>query len=849
VSIKADVDVLNTGEKLVGNMKKQLDTSTSAEILSAELRMRLGRVYRKATEALVSVLFLAPLAFIFDLAGYLPQHLRLFTIYMLLALPLCRYRRSHVLRGGSVLAAVILLNALLPMQRTAELLLLTFTHLWIWSLSGLVSGWLVQGVTFYALVHLFLFQSPLGYNLLEGINRIVTWSGRWITGGTIQTGYTYQNVGSFLLFLSLSIHAWDRGAVSKAKTAVFLLVIMLLNGLLSSVLLYTVDLGPDLTWDLNFRDLFSYRELASYTARATLLVFPLFIFFAHAAAYLVLHHDSTSSCEIDPGKSRMSDTPHRTRLSWAFPALAVLLLLVMTPATTQCPSRAKKISFLHRGVVSFTKPDYTRFSRAAGGMYGFVPEYAGLFGCPGEVVTEIPDPLNPDQILVLTNMDEPLSKAEYDRVWSFVRAGGGLWVLGDHTFVKNGRNHVNDLLAPTHIRLNHDSAQFYPQGWFNSYRIRQGTAFSSLKDPAENRLSILVGSSLDLKPPARPLIMGRFGYGDWGPAEKDEERGWLGDFEYQVNERLGDLVLVAGEQVGSGKVLVFGDTTSFFNLNLPRSYELLRSVLTWFGEPGSYSWFFSRSAEWLVIILLALTLIVSVAGHSARWANRTLLIMVLLSFTIHQAAQLSFNRNIARQRMAIIDFSQQPYASKHSNMSSGLFGLTANLMRHDLMPVTQNDWDRKLLDEAALLFLNAPQRPFSAARRRDVMKFMERGGIVLMSCGYPHYHNAGSLLDDLGIEVLNIPLGRSFDRLAFGQPIHLFSPWPVKLHRTDAAVLAMSEEWPLIVEVPVGRGRIILIPDSEFFHNINLETMERHSQANVDFIRTLLDRVRGVTAP
>ena len=829
-------------------MKKQQDTSVSGE--GKSIRDILSAIRKQLTDTLGSILFLLPLAFIFDLAGYTPPYLRLFAVYTLLALPLCRYPRGSAIRGLLVLAAVILLNAWLPLPRTAEILLLTFTHLWVWSLSGLVSGWLAQGITFYAVLHLFLFQSPLGFDLLEGVNRNVTLFGRWITGGPISTGYTYQNIGSFLLFLSLSIHTWDRGVISKARTAALLLIILLINGLLSAVLLYTVNLGPDLTWDLNFRELFNYKTLVAYAARAILLVFPFFIFLAHAVAYLFLHHDSTAFRSKNPVvKTAASKAPHRTRLTWIFLALAVLTLLIMIPRTTLRPTQTRKISFLHRGVVSFTKPDYTRFSRAAGGMFGFVPEYAGLFGCPGEIVTEIPDPLDPDQILVITNIDQPLSREEFDRVWSFVHAGGGLWVLGDHTFVKNGRNHVNDLLAPTNIRLNHDSAQFYPQGWFNSYRIRQGTAFSSLQDPAENRLSILVGSSLDLQPPARPLITGRFGYGDWGPAEEDAERGWLGDFEYQVSERLGDLVLVAGEQIGAGKVLVFGDTTSFFNLNLIRSFELLRSVLTWFGEPVSYSRFSSRGAEWIVMILLTGVLIVSVLCHSRRSACEALLVLAVLSFAAHQAALLPFSRSISRERMAIIDFSQQPYASKHANMNSGLFGMTASLYRHNMMPVTQNDWNRELLDEAALLFLNAPQRPFSAAQRRDVMNFAERGGIVLISCGYPHYKNARSLLEPLGVEVLNTPLGRSFDRLAFGRPIHLFSAWPVQLNRTDAEVLAMSGEWPLIVEVPVGRGRVILIPDSQFFHNINLENLERHSLPNIEFIRTLLDRVRGVPAP
>jgi hypothetical protein len=293
---------------------------------------------------------------------------------------------------------------------------------------------------------------------------------------------------------------------------------------------------------------------------------------------------------------------------------------------------------------------------------------------------------------------------------------------------------------------------------------------------------------------------------------------------------------------------VFGDTTSFFNLNLTRSFELLRAVLTWFGEPNAYGWFSSGAAERLAVLLLALMLVASLLGRSLRLSLGTLLVLTLLSFAVHQPAALPFNRDLARKRLAIIDFSQQPYASKHANMSSGLFGVTANLFRHDLMPVTQNDWNREILDEAALLFLNAPQRPFSATQRRDVMHFMDRGGVVLMSCGYPQYGNARSLLEPLGIEVRNIPLGRSFDRLAFGRPIQLFSPWSVQLHRTDATVLAMSDEAPLIVEVEVGQGRLVLIPDSEFFHNINLENLERHSLPNIEFIRTLLDRVLGAPA-
>ena len=47
---------------------------------------------------------------------------------------------------------------------------------------------------------------------------------------------------------------------------------------------------------------------------------------------------------------------------------------------------------------------------------------------------------------------------------------------------------------------------------------------------------------------------------------------------------------------GPGKVLVFGDTTSFFNNNFVHSYELLRACLSWCGEARGYAWLNSRTA-------------------------------------------------------------------------------------------------------------------------------------------------------------------------------------------------------------------------------------------------------------
>ena len=795
-----------------------------------------------------SLLFLTTLAVIFDLVGYLPPFARLFTVYGLLALPMCWWPRARVLRGGSVLLGVTLLNAVLALPQPAEAALLAFAHLWIWSPGGTTTGPLVQGICFYTILYLYAFMSPLGYQVLETLNAALARVTRWFAGGTLNIGYTYQNLGSLLLFLCLSVHAWDRSGISKFRTAAFLVVAVLCNGFLAAVLVHMVNLDPELAWELKFRELFTYAELLKRLPHLAVLAFPTVVFLAHAVAYLFLHHDTRRDGNENADEQeavRSGRGPARR-----FAAAAVLLLLLVLPPTTIGRVTPRHLVFLERGVVSFTKPDYQRFGRGAGGMYGCFPEYAGLFGCRAEVVKEIPEKLEPDQVLVTTNLDEPLTPDEMAQIWAFVREGGNLWVLGDHTFIKNGRNHINDLLAPSHMAFNHDSAQFFPQGWFNSYRVRQGTVFSRLKGEAENRLSILVGASLAIKPPARPLIMGRFGYGDLGVTDPDDERGFIGDFDYQLAERLGDLVLVAGEKVGKGKVLVFGDTTSFFNNSLSHSFELLRACLSWFGEPRAASWFNGRTAGALayagIIGLLVLSLL-------ARRTAAPLVLVLLAAVSLaahHRPRRLPYDRDVAGNTLAIIDYSHNPYASKHGSMGDGLFGVSISMLRHGLLPVTQNHWGRELLDASNLLFLNAPRRPFSAARRKTLMQFMERGGTVIFACGAHHYENARAFLEPLGLRVRNFPLGRFFDRPAFNRPIQYYSAWPIEVAHPGASAISLYGEWPLMVDVPVGSGRLVLVADSEFFHNRNIESHEQYSAQNIEFIRNLLDYVRGMeTSP
>jgi hypothetical protein len=839
------------------------------------------------------LLYLLPLGFIFDLVGYLPPAFRLVFGYGLLALPLALKpsRQAGWLALG--LAGVMVVRALLPWPPVAEMALLLLAHQVIWLVQAGVPRSLRLGVAAYAVLHCWLFVSPLGHPALEWLTRAGNQAVQWFAGQPTHLGPSYLNLGGVLLFLVLSVFSWDGSKVGPIRSASFLLIAGLLNALAAVLLLEKADFAASFAWSLKFRDLFGFPELWKQLKGLAVIVYPGMVFLAQLAAYLVLHYGKAGAPAA--GSLAVAEAPAAGEAGFGrrwlvLAGLAGLAMLAVVPPTSWRRPAACDLVFVERGVVSFTKPDYTRYGESAGGMFGMLPEYARLFGCKATVVKEIPASLDPKQVLVFTNLDEDLGEETERRVWDFVAKGGRMWVLGDHTFIKNGRNHLNELLAPTHISLNNDSAQFFPQGWFHSYRFQQGTPFATLRDDAENRPGILVGASLKLGVPAQPFVMGRFGYSDWGldQPSPDGNRGHLGDFKYQPTERLGDLVLVAGERHGQGRVLVFGDTSSFFNNNLTRSFELLRASLAWLGESNAWSVTASPGGRMLALLLVAGFVGLAFwwrsgpvgtegageplegAGQEARTTGGTgilpaallrhvksgtplfatfgqvgaapLLAMAVVSFVTHGKGGLpGFSEPFARDHLAILDFSHQPNASKHSAMDNGLHGVGINLLRHGKLPVAMNEWDPALLDHARYFILNAPRRPVTGGERRDLMRFMERGGTLIVGCGYLDAAGSRELLEPLGLEISGTPLGRFFDRPAFGQPVSFMSAWALAKVPKDAKILCASADWPLMVSVPVGKGELVLIGDSEFLHNRNVEGHKNHDPANTAFLKNLFD--------
>ena len=237
------------------------------------------------------VLFLLPLGLIFGLLGYVPDHLRLLLIYLLLLEPILlarTRRRAELLLLLLALAAGVVLNGVVthnPLFQIASLLLL---HFLVWSRAD--SRWLklYPAVIAFLFLYVALFLSPLGFYPVEALVGRLSALFTSLLRAPCSLGFTYQNTGSMLLFLVLSV-SLIRSRLSLVRTLCFAVVLVLLTTLLFKLVLYRLDLNPELMLKLGVYEYTGNREYISFYSRIAVLLFPGLLFLAHLGLFGIYH--------------------------------------------------------------------------------------------------------------------------------------------------------------------------------------------------------------------------------------------------------------------------------------------------------------------------------------------------------------------------------------------------------------------------------------------------------------------------------------------------------------------------------------------------------------------------------
>ena len=324
-------------------------------------------------------------------------------------------------------------------------------------------------------------------------------------------------------------------------------------------------------------------------------------------------------------------------------------------------------------------------------------------------------------VLVLLHPDEPWPKDTLERVWEYVRRGGSLLLVAEPA-IHEGRSQssFNDVLQPTAMQVRFDTAVTRSGNWEQSYEVLAHPATAGIDD-LRNRFGVQLGSSIRTRWPARPVLVGRWGWSDPG-----SDAVGTGVSNYNAGKLLGDLVLAAEQPLGPRADLrarrhVDRSTTKCSPTptrspavcwaTWPTSRRVRRTF-------GGNCWAWPRWRHWLALLAL----------RPAAWQ-----VDAHVGRDVGVAASVARRRGIGRAACCPTAARIRPAASTTSPTSTPRTwrptaatcdantaspSLLRALMRHGYLPLLAPDLTEERIERAGLLISIAPARGFSRRRAK-----------------------------------------------------------------------------------------------------------------------------------
>ncbi len=445
----------------------------------------------------------------------------------------------------------------------------------------------------------------------------------WITGRPLDIGPTFAGMDFLVLMIAYAV-GWLWGVegarwkhalyAASAIFAVHLLYLFLLS--------FTADLidslptppapvfkpppyvEPDWSWAKALRQPLPWNM----PALAALLHIGVIVALLRWSAWPVRNNEP--SALVKPPKSRKTShvvgpAPTKRWIGWAMcygPLLLALLLPVSVKLTiSRSDLTGKRIVANRHGLLDWRRPSHNSYGRQSAGEYGMLPvlveSLGGRFAVSEEFSSE---DLKDADLVVWLHPSGQVPQGQYERIWDFVQHGGSLLVVAGPLLGDSGRgSSCNEILKPTDMHVREEVAISPTGNWQHACQPFAHPATSAM---CGNRNTFFTdfGTSIEIKSPARPLLVGR-----WGWSEPGSDAVLANVVRWEGGERLGDLVLAAEQSCGQGTVVVAGDGFSLTNEGSVRGYEWTGRLLSYLvNRPQSPQQLWRQLASLILVITL-----------------------------------------------------------------------------------------------------------------------------------------------------------------------------------------------------------------------------------------------------
>jgi hypothetical protein len=447
----------------------------------------------------------------------------------------------------------------------------------------------------------------------------------------------------------------------------------------------------------------------------------------------------------------------------------------------------------------------------------------------GYEVRILDEPLTPQRlegysILILETPEKNLSSLETEAVLDFVRGGGGLFVLGDHTNLLDCYKNLNPVLNPLGLHLNFDYSMLWEPHFPSLFGI------DSVEETAGATLSINSSNA---------LVFSSLKYTTWADQGNWSSDSFLGDLLPEKGERFGVLPICAAASYGRGRAVAIANSDSFSGPNLLYNYRFVDRVLGYLNYENSLlesSWL---RALLLLIIAYGIFRLRSAALEPWTYSLCLVFIVILVQSALPAAANPS-------QMMALdLDHANIEGYGPPNQYRNVFFAIFAQ--HYGFNPILTAAIPRDLENYEAYVSMG-PTSPFLLREIEALHSYVLKGGTLLVFDGYhsetpedPSPAASNSLLEAFGMHLGSSLLGEMtyFNETAWGFPLAymmnpIFQARPADhplMNGTEnitmySAVevqggvpLAFYGEKPVMAIKEEGLGRIIVVGDHTVFRN------------------------------
>lgn len=339
-------------------------------------------------------------------------------------------------------------------------------------------------------------------------------------------------------------------------------------------------------------------------------------------------------------------------------------------------------------------------------------------------------------VLIIKTPTKEFTPDEIDAICNFVKKGGGVFVIGDHTNVFGSTTYLNPLLKRFSLSLNYDATYHLKTLDFTIFRPSKLFPHPAVRGMKYLLFATSCTANGNLF--SDPVMIGgaiRSLYLDYSKVSFFPDRDKTKDYGF------GNFLQAVSVKYGKGRVLLFTDSTVFSNFYVffAGRPEFALFSIKWLNRTNR---FFELKGLFLLLAFFSLMamLILALLKREKVFASLTLGTLFAILFT------LSFIRAIDAVSTHKISprtpYTKIAFEKEHSNFVMPLFGFQnfSEKSYHTFFLWTQrlgyvpsifDQIDDALMDSDLSVIIN-PSTTFSKREIRKLEDFLSEGGKVLL---------------------------------------------------------------------------------------------------------------------